>query len=96
MGRRMQCLTLKIAPVREIQYLRTVVLKLYLAMYFLRPEASGGDNDGDTQVADAVTRIQDAPQAGAGIISIFDGSFLPQHGLLVRMQMLDMQALSRF
>lgn len=64
-------------------------------MYFLRPEASGGDSDGDAQVADAVTRIQDAPQVGAGFISSYDGSFLP-HGLLVRMQMLDMQALSRF
>ena len=65
-------------------------------MYFLRPEASGGDSDGDAQVADAVTRIQDAPQVGAGIISSYDGSSLPQHSLLVRMQMLDMQALSRF
>ena len=65
-------------------------------MYFLRPEASGGDNDGDTQVADAVTRIQDAPQVGAGIISSYGGSFLPQHGLLVRVQMPEMQALSRF
>ena len=64
-------------------------------MYFLRPEASGGDSDGDAQVADAVTRIQDAPQVGAGFISSYDGSFLP-HVLLVRMQMLDMQALSRF
>lgn len=51
-------------------------------MEFLLPEASGGDDDGNMQAADAISRIQHAPLIDASIISSDSGSLLPQYGLL--------------